>query len=292
MSLSLLNLLPQHALSKLFGKFASIQNKSFKNWIIKKFIKHYQVNMDEAELTDVKAYPDFNHFFIRKLKPELRPIAEGLNEIASPVDGIISQFGLIRDGRLFQAKGSDYSLHELLGMNQQSTTAFEQGSYITLYLAPKDYHRVHMPYTATLQTMKYIPGKLFSVQEAVVKRVKGIFTRNERVITWFETAAGPMAIILIGAIIVGSIQTRWHGVVNRGRDRVIQRWDYTNTAPTILEKGEELGHFKLGSTVIVLFNEAIKINWSGQVSESSTIKYGQLLATFDHHSLRHPERSV
>lgn len=271
-------LLPQHALSHFFGKIAGVRNQTFKNWLIKRFIKYFHVNMDEAQESDINAYPDFNHFFIRKLKSALRPIVTGANQIASPVDGTISQFGRIQTGRLFQAKGSDYSLHDLLGVDRHLPTAFDAGSYITLYLAPKDYHRVHMPYPGVLREMRYIPGKLFSVQTEVVNRVDNLFTRNERVIACFDTAMGPMVIVLVGAMIVGSIETIWHGVVNQQGDRGIKQWHYNDPDAIYLAKGEELGHFKLGSTVIVLFSQERQINWANQLRESSQIKYGQLLA--------------
>jgi len=217
-------------------------------------------------------------FFIRPLKKELRPITSGSDDIASPVDGVIDQYGTIDDGHIFHAKRAKLKLCTLLGMQTPQKTAFDRGHFIIFYLSPKDYHRVHMPFHGQLTAMRYIPGKLFSVQPATVAKIDGIFTRNERVVSFFQTELGEMAVILVGAMIVGNIHLNWHGDVNGQKSSQVQYWDYSQSRSVVMHRGDEIGHFKLGSTVIVLFNENMSIQWSKQLEPLNTVRFGQLIA--------------
>ena len=265
-------LVPHHLLSRMYGWLAYCRWSWFKNWAIARLVRVYGVDLSEAAETDITKYAHFNAFFTRHLKHACRPIAEGLHTIASPVDGSVSEFGYINEGRLLQAKGSDYSLHALLA-DDALAEAFDGGAFATLYLAPKDYHRVHMPFSGRLMDMIYVPGRLFSVSPASVSHVKGLFAKNERVICVFETSAGPMVVILVGAMIVGSIGTQWHGLVTPPRKRKIQTWNYERE-PISLNKGADMGHFELGSTAIVLFPRG-KVTWSEQLQVGQSIRMGE-----------------
>ncbi|EOV9691538.1 archaetidylserine decarboxylase [Cronobacter turicensis] len=265
--------LPQHLLSRLTGRIALISAPWFKTRLIRWFIRRYHVDMREARDENIHDYAHFNAFFIRRLKAECRPVAAGNDVIVSPADGLLSQAGDIHEARLFQAKGHEYTLKALLGGNEKHAAAFHNGSFATVYLSPGDYHRVHMPATGVLREMVYVPGKLFSVNQTTVSHIPGVFARNERVICFFDTDAGPMAIVLVGAMIVASVETVWAGVVNPpGRKMTSLRY----ASPLRLEKGDELGHFHLGSTVIVLFGEQ-RVRWNNAVLEGKTIRYGEAL---------------
>jgi len=244
--------LPKHAVSRLVGKLAAAEAGVITTWLIKAFVKRYGVDMAEAQQPDPGAYRSFNAFFTRSLAAGARTVTGAPLQGAMPVDGAISQLGDIANGRLFQAKGHDYDLLELLGGDKLAAASFENGKFATIYLSPKDYHRIHMPITGKLRQMTYVPGELFSVNPLTVSRVPNLFARNERVITLFETALGPMALILVGATIVASIETVWAGTITPPRAHQIFRWGYYQQS-IILEKGEEMGRFKLGSTVIALF---------------------------------------
>ena len=296
-------LIPQHALSRFAGWVAHCQFPPLKNYLIKWFIKRYGVDMQEATEVNPLNYPDFQSFFIRTLKEEVRPIASGQNEFISPVDGIINQLGAIQSGRIFQAKGFNFDLTELLGgkkevaklnehplckklvphsLREGSRVArgdflFEGGQFATLYLAPKDYHHVHMPLTGKLVSMTYIPGRLFSVNPKTVEQVPNLFSRNERVVCLFETAAGPMAMILVGAMIVASIHTAWASQVTPLRAKHIQSWRYSSDELTFT-KGQEMGYFKLGSMVILLFGQD-HITWQNGLYTGDRIKMGEVLGT-------------
>jgi phosphatidylserine decarboxylase len=263
-------LLPQHFLSRLSGKIAECRWKWWKNWVIKTFIKHYHVDMSIAQQENIEDYPHFNSFFTRHLKPEARPISKEPDAIVSPVDGNISQIGQIQEDSLIQAKGFSFSLKGLLGGAPRIAQLFENGHFATIYLAPKDYHRVHMPLQGNLRQTIYVPGKLFSVNPLTTQYVPELFSRNERLVCLFDTEIGPMAVILIGAMLVASINTVWQETLN---STIV-----TNTLPAhpiILEQGAELGHFKLGSTVIVLFpKEAME--WLPSFKENSVVQMGQL----------------
>ncbi|HEX2549132.1 MAG TPA: archaetidylserine decarboxylase, partial [Gammaproteobacteria bacterium] len=241
-------IVPQHLLSRFAGFIAEARIRWLKNLLIRWFMKRYQVDLSLARLESVEDYPNFNSFFIRQLKPELRPLVEGNKNIACPVDGAVSQMGKIHKDVLFQAKGFYYHLNELLGGGENHAKTFFDGDFATFYLAPKDYHRVHMPLAGELRETIYIPGKLFSVNQATVANVPQLFSQNERLVCVFETSFGPMAVIMVGAMIVGSIKTVWP--LNSHPDRIVKKF-YENMVR--LEKGAEMGYFKLGSTVIVLF---------------------------------------
>lgn len=227
--------------------------------------------MQEASEERPEAYAHFNAFFIRHLKPTCRPIAN--TAIISPVDGSISEMGRVQQGTLLQAKGIHYTVHELLGTDTQQSALFEKGLYATLYLSPKDYHRVHMPMDATLKEMIHIPGKLFSVQPATTRAIPRLFARNERLVVFFETAFGPMAMVLVGATIVGAIGTAWHGDLKRGKTP--RRFVYNDTVS--LKQAAEMGYFKLGSTVILLFANHDHLAWLPSLEVGNTIRFGEPL---------------
>ncbi|WP_110689580.1 archaetidylserine decarboxylase [Salinicola endophyticus] len=237
--------LPQHALSRLIGKLAESRVGWIKDPFIRHFIKHYGVDMSQAREPDPGAYACFNDFFTRALKPDARPLGEGL---ISPADGTLSRFGRINHGTLIQAKGKNYSLNALLGGDSARAAPFRQGSFATVYLSPKDYHRVHMPLTGTLREMTYVPGRLFSVNQATANHVPGLFARNERLVCVFDTERGPLAMVLVGAMIVAAIETVWAGQITPLSGRV-QTTSFDT--PVVIEKGAEMGRFKLGSTVVM-----------------------------------------
>ena len=268
-------LLPHHLLSRLMHGLTRVENRSVKDLLIRQVIKWYKVDMAEALESDPSHYRSFNDFFTRALLPEARPVTQLANEIACPADGKLSQAGGIESGYLFQAKGHDYSLFELLGGDQEMTNLFEEGDFATIYLSPKDYHRLHMPLAGKLKKMVHVPGRLFSVNETTCRQVPRLFARNERVICLFETQAGPMAMILVGAIFVSSIETVWAGTVTPSRMRV-SSWDYApirEPAAIELNKGEEMGRFNMGSTVILLFGKDT-VEWFEDFTPGSVVKMG------------------
>ncbi|MFT0211710.1 archaetidylserine decarboxylase [Pseudomonas sp. F1_0610] len=272
-------LLPQHLLSRLAGCVAESRNTWFKQRFINWFIKKYNVNMSEALIEDPNAFAHFNDFFTRELKPGIRPIDNSENSIVCPADGAISQLGSIEFGRIFQAKGQSYGLLELLGGKQSLADEFMGGQFATVYLSPRDYHRVHMPATGTLREMIYVPGKLFSVNQTTAENVPELFARNERAVCIFDTEHGPMAVVLVGAMIVASIETVWAGLVTPPK-REIRQFSYTAAArqPIVIEKGMEMGRFKLGSTAIVLFAPN-QVQWNESLQETTPVQMGQLFAT-------------
>ena len=243
-------LLPKQALTALAGRIAGAQAGRLTTQLIKWFVQRYQVNMSEAADSNVASYVSFNDFFTRALKDGARPLASA--ELICPVDGAISQFGTIRGQQIFQAKGHDYSSTALLGGDAAQAARFSDGHYATLYLSPKDYHRIHMPCSGRLQRMIYVPGELFSVNPTTARAVPGLFARNERVVCIFESTSGPFALVLVGATIVGSMATVWHGVVNAERGGEMREWHYADQAVD-LQQGAEMGRFLLGSTVVMLF---------------------------------------
>ena len=270
-------LLPHHLLSRLAGCIAECRQPWFKNTFTGWFARRYQVDMSEAQVEDLTAYEHFNAFFTRALKDGARPLAEQADAVVCPADGAISQLGLIEHGRLFQAKGHDFSLTALLGGDAERAAPFMGGQFATVYLSPKDYHRVHMPLTGTLREMVYIPGRLFSVNQTTAENVPGLFARNERVACLFDTERGPMAVVLVGAMIVASIETVWAGLVTPPkRELKSVRYDAAARAPITLEKGLELGRFKLGSTAIVLFGPD-QMHWTAGLEAGSSVRMGQLL---------------
>lgn len=246
---------PKHALTRLVGKLASLEAGKLTTAIIRWFIGQYNVDMSEARNPDPTAYSTFNHFFVRELKEGARPINNDDNIVSHPADACVSQLGPIKEGRLFQAKGHYFDAGELLGGDKALAEEFVGGDFATLYLSPRDYHRVHMPCDGTLRQMIYVPGDLFSVNPLTAQNVPNLFARNERVVCIFDTAHGPIAQVLVGATIVGSIETVWAGTVTPPTGPEVRRWDYpaTGTQAIVLKKGQEMGRFKLGSTVINLF---------------------------------------
>jgi phosphatidylserine decarboxylase len=268
-------IVPQHLLSRLVGKLAECRTPWFKNAIIKRFIDQYQVNMEEAAEPDHECYENFNAFFTRPLREGARDICE--EGIASPADGAVSQLGDIEHGRIFQAKGQSYTSLELLGGDEALAKLFDGGKFATIYLSPKDYHRVHMPISGTLRHSIYVPGDLFSVNNATADNVPRLFSRNERYVAIFDTEFGAMAMVLVGAMIVAGIETVWGGQV-APVTRTIQRTDYPSKIDTqALAKGDEMGRFKLGSTVVMLFGkDAVK--WAEHLAHASPLKMGERIA--------------
>ena len=266
------HVLPQHALSRLVLYATRVRAPWFKNALIKGFLRLYAIDMTEAEQPDALRYGSFNEFFIRALKPNARVFAREPRDIACPVDGAISEAGKIDDASLLQAKGRYYTLDELLAARGWAKH-FEGGSFATIYLAPFNYHRVHMPLTGRLRETVYVPGRLFSVNAVTASRVPRLFARNERVLTWFDTAFGEFALILVGALNVGSIATVWAGDITPASRRV------TTALPpqdVLLEKGAELGRFNMGSTVILLFQKD-RARWHEDLRAGTTVKLGQSL---------------
>ncbi|WP_205989473.1 MULTISPECIES: archaetidylserine decarboxylase [unclassified Pseudoalteromonas] len=245
--------MPKHFISRMVGKLAAAKAGGLTTALIKLFIKQYKINMSEAKYPDPAHYKTFNEFFTRPLKEGIRPLAEESDIIAHPVDGAISQLGDVVDGQIIQAKGHDYSLQALLGGKEEDTAPFLGGKFATIYLAPKDYHRIHMPVDGTLSKMIYVPGDLFSVNPLTAQNVPNLFARNERVVAIFETEIGPLAMVLVGATIVASIETIWAGTVTPPAGKDVFSWNYPTTGENAitLKKGEEMGRFKLGSTVIL-----------------------------------------
>ncbi len=262
-------LLPQHFLSKLMFRFARINIQWIKNNFTRWFVKKYQVNLSEAEIENIEDYSNFNDFFTRALKSNLRPIST--TKIISPVDGVVSQAGKIQDFQIFQAKGRQYSVSELLA--DKALQEFENGSFATIYLSPKDYHRVHMPCDGSLKSMKYIPGNLFSVNQKTVNNIDRVFARNERLVCLFDTDFGEMVLVLVGAIFVGSMETSWEGQITPPFTKLVKTYDYKNRQIK-LYKGDELGRFNMGSTVILILpNGSLKLN----LEVEQTLKMGQSL---------------
>ena len=271
-------LVPQHLLSRLVGKIADCEWPWVKNNFITWFIGRYQVDMQEALDSEPFNYPNFNAFFTRELQPGVRPVADAADAIASPADGAISQLGDIEEGRIFQAKGQDYSLTELLGGDEELAQPFQGGRFATIYLSPRDYHRVHMPLAGKLKTMVYVPGDLFSVNNTTAENVPRLFSRNERAVCLFETDAGPMAMVLVGAMIVAGIETVWAGQVAPIK-REIRTHHYLQRRRTInLKKGDEMGRFKLGSTVVLLFGPDV-MDWLGNYMAGTPTRMGEALGT-------------
>jgi len=247
-------LLPKQALTILAGKLASAQAGSLTTRVIRWFVGRYGVDMNEAANPEITSYKSFNEFFTRPLKAGARPLAEA--DFLCPVDGAISQLGPIARDQIFQAKGHSYSTTALVGGDRELAAHFQDGAFATLYLSPRDYHRIHMPCDGRLTRMIYVPGELFSVNPTTARGVPGLFARNERVVCVFESAFGPFVLTLVGATIVGSMATVWHGTVNPPRPGVIREWRYDTTGGNTavdLKKGEEMGRFLLGSTVVMLF---------------------------------------
>lgn len=271
--IALQHILPQHLLSKMMWRLTRCEYKWLLKLILPLFIRQFKVNMKEAKNTDWRSYTSFNNFFTRELDESVRTIADDKKSIASPVDGVVSQMGKIKDDLIFQAKGHAYSLKQLLGDRDDLGDTFKNGSFNTLYLSPKDYHRIHMPIDGRLKEMIHVPGELFSVSPVTVENVPALFARNERVICLFDTAAGPMAMVLVGAIFVGSIETVWHGEVTPPTCKDIRNWVYDDENKTYI-KGQEMGRFNMGSTVILLHTEN-KMDWKKDLKAEDAVCLGQ-----------------
>jgi phosphatidylserine decarboxylase len=255
-------ILPKQALTILAGKIAGAQAGHLTTRLITWFVARYNVNMTEAANSDIASYQSFNEFFTRPLRDGARPLAKA--DFISPVDGAISQFGAIERDQIFQAKGHHYSTTALVGGDAELAAKFQDGSFATLYLSPKDYHRIHMPCDGKLTRMIYVPGELFSVNPTTARGVPGLFACNERVVCVFASKSGPFVLTLVGATIVGSMATVWHGIVNPPRTREVREWQYQDK-PVTLKKGDEMGRFLLGSTVVMLFPKntlTFDPNWS------------------------------
>lgn len=271
------HLAPQHLLSRSVGLVAESRTPAIRDPLIQWFIKRYGVDMSEAAEPDPGAYPTFNDFFTRALKPGARPIAGDDSTVVAPADGVISQRGQIRRGRIFQAKGQSFSLAELTAEPENRLSEFEGGAFSTIYLSPKDYHRVHMPLTGTLEKMTFIPGRLFSVNPTTTEQVPRLFARNERIVAWFHTTMGPMAVALVGAMIVASIETVWAGrVAPAGNRLTMESYNQPGRNLTI-ERGEEMGRFRLGSTVILALPRDT-IRWREDPGPGAMVSMGQALS--------------
>ncbi|MGI9289055.1 MAG: archaetidylserine decarboxylase [Pseudomonadales bacterium] len=268
--------MPQHLLSRLVASFACSEAGWLKGLLIRRFINTYNVNMKEAA-AEADSYSSFNAFFTRSLKPDARPLANSKRFILSPADGAVSQLGLIESGRIIQAKGQDYTVSELLAGNGELAKKYHDGMFITVYLSPRDYHRVHMPVSGVLKDTTYVPGDLFSVNQTTASHVPRLFARNERLVCVFDTDLGQVASIMVGAMIVAGIETVWGGpLAVHGKE--IQYSDYQDTkTPLALDAGAEMGRFMLGSTVILLF-EAGQIEWLPELQADSAVRMGQALA--------------
>jgi phosphatidylserine decarboxylase len=256
-------LLPQHLLSVCMHRLTRSEVRWFKNAFIRFICWKFKVDISEAASSDLADYASFNAFFTRRLRTGIRPLADD-NNVVSPVDGAVSQLGPISDGRIIQAKGRDYSVTELLGGDEKLAAQFEAGQFATIYLSPKDYHRIHMPLSGQLQSMRYVPGKLFSVNPRTARAVPALFARNERVVTVFETEFGPLVQVLVGAIFVGSMETVWAGQITPPYGKAMQEWTYIGDDAIHLNKGQEMGRFNMGSTVVMLLPPgmpAFSDNW-------------------------------
>jgi len=270
--ITLQELLPQQQLTRLVGKIAASEKPWLKQLFIDRFIKAYGVNMEEALQSDPKAYRSFNEFFTRPLKPGVRPLATAADAVLCPADGVISAIGNIDDDSLIQAKRKRYSATALLGGDAARAALFRDGTFATVYLSPKDYHRVHSPLLGTLREMIYVPGKLYSVNQTTADHIDNLFAINERVVCIFDTQHGPMAVVLVGAMIVAAVETVWAGRVAPGFTAVTtQRYEQ---GEVIISKGGELGRFLLGSTAIMLFGAGM-VEWQMDLSNGPGVQMGQ-----------------
>jgi len=267
-------ILPKQALTSLAGKVAGARAGSLTTAVIRRFVARYGVNMAEAANPDIAAYATFNEFFTRPLRTGARPLADA--PFVCPVDGAISQFGPIERDQIFQAKGHRYSTTALVGGDRDLAAQFDDGAFATIYLSPRDYHRIHMPCAGRLRRMIYVPGELFSVNPATARGVPGLFARNERVVCVFDTEYGPFVLVLVGATIVGSMATTWHGVVNPPRPGRIREWRYDDEAIEFVQ-GQEMGRFLLGSTVVLLFPAGVA-NFSPEWSPAKAVRLGEAMA--------------
>ena len=269
-------LLPQRALTTFAGRIASAQAGSLTTALIRRFIARYGVDMNEAANPDITSYASFNDFFTRALRPGARPLSKA--DLICPVDGAVSQFGAIDSDQIFQAKGHHYSTTALLGGDAALAAQFQNGHFATIYLSPRDYHRIHMPCHGQLRRMVHVPGALFSVNPTTARGVPGLFARNERVVCVFDSARGPFVMVLVGATIVGSMATVWHGLVNPPRTGTLRSWDYAGKPPVKLRQGDEMGRFLLGSTVVLLLPPG-PLHFNADWAPAHPVRLGQAMAS-------------
>ena len=276
LKIALQYIMPKHGLSRLVGKFAAAEAGWLTTRAIRSFIKAYDINMSEAKLKNAEDFKTFNDFFTRELDDGARTIDSNDLALCYPVDGAISQQGDIVDGQLIQAKGFNYSLTSLLGGDSATAAPFQDGKFSCIYLAPKDYHRIHMPMSGTLREMIYVPGELFSVNPLTANNVPGLFARNERVVTIFDTEHGQLAMVLVGATIVASIETTWAGTITPPAGKDIFKWTYPADGVDAirLNKGDEMGRFKLGSTVVATFSPNM-INFNEAAGPETVTRLGE-----------------
>jgi phosphatidylserine decarboxylase len=270
------HILPQRLLTRLVGHAAHVRFRPWKNWQIRWFIARYGVDMSEALEAEPRAYAHFNAFFTRALRAGSRPLDADEDTLLCPADGAISALGDVGAGTLLQAKGRHYSMHALLGGDDARAAPFDNGRFATVYLSPRDYHRVHMPMDGRLREMTYVPGRLFSVNFATTRRVPELFARNERLVCIFDTRFGPMALVLVGALIVAGIETVWSGAVTPPHGRAMRTWRYDDPNTVRLSRGEEMGRFNVGSTVIVLFPHGC-MEWRDDLGTGSAVRMGEAL---------------
>ena len=272
-------MLPQRTLSRFMHWTTRRRWRWWTRGLIWWFVRHYRIDLGQTVHSDVNAYTDFNSFFTRALRPEARPMPSDPTVVVSPVDGTSTESGSVARGMLLQAKGQQYSLSGLLSGEEAWADLFQGGSYATFYLSPQDYHRVHMPTDGILRAMLYVPGRLFSVNDATTRAVPGLFARNERLVTMFDSAAGPLAVVLVGALCVGGLETVWTGPVVPVHGRLPRRWNYeTAQPPILLRRGEEMGRFNMGSTVILLFAPG-RVRWdSARLRSGTPIRVGETIA--------------
>lgn len=271
-----LYVLPHHAISRLVFRLTRVRCPKVVPTAIRLFSKQFKVNLAEAEYSNPEDYQTFNAFFTRSLKAGVRTINKGKDLMVSPVDGRVSQVGAIQEGRIFQAKGHEYSALELLGGDVERAKPFLKGQFMTVYLSPRDYHRIHMPVSGKLVEQVYVPGRLFSVAGHTARTIPRLFARNERVVTLFETEQGLMAMVLVGAINVAAIETVWDGLVTPPTQAATQVKTFDNV---VLEQGAEMGRFNMGSTVILLFADS-KLQWESNSQADQAVQLGQVLAKF------------
>jgi len=271
-------LLPHHALSRIMHAITRSEIHWWKTSFTRWFVKQFKVDMSLALEPNLDNYPNFNAFFTRALHTDARPVVTDENMLACPVDGAVSQLGTIKNGRIFQAKGRDYTLLELLGNDTKKAQLFEDGPFATLYLSPRDYHRIHLPIAGKLTTMTHVPGRLFSVSPSTVRAVPRLFARNERVIAYFDTDIGPLAMVMVGAIFVASIETVWAGEITPPAGRQIRHWEYDSGTPAHqFQKGDEIARFNMGSTVILLMGKDA-IRWLDNIQATDAVQMGQAIA--------------
>ena len=269
---SLIRLLPAHALSRLVYRLSRCRLPWVKNALIDLYLRLFDIDLSEARESDPHAYASWNAFFTRALRDDARPVDSAPEAIVSPVDGRVSEIGSLEGDRVLQAKGRHYSLQALIG-DEADARPYADGRFATVYLSPRDYHRIHMPCRGRLRRMRYIPGRLFSVAPHTVNAIDALFARNERVVCHFDTKAGPMTVVLVGAVNVGAMETCWHGPVTPPYGREVQEWDYADRE-LVLDKGQELGRFNLGSTVILLFPRD-RAEWLDGLHAGSRVRMGE-----------------